>query len=183
MPTTKSLRAFYLSHLSKPRADRLVYKAIGRHGVERILEIGIGIGQRSVRMIEAASARTPVEDVNFIGIDPFEARTAADGPGVPLKMAHRLLKHTGASVQLIPGHPGDALPRMANALGTVDLIVISAHVDAESLRRAWYYVPRLLHGDTCVLMENTLSGENTSMQAVSHLQIEHLASATTRRAA
>jgi predicted O-methyltransferase YrrM len=183
LPTTKNLRAFYLSHLSTPHADRLVYKAIQRRKSQRILEIGIGIGQRSVRMIETATLHTPADGVSFIGIDLFEARSAADGPGVPLKMVHRLLKRTGAAVQLIPGDAGEALARSANALGTVDLIVISARLDPQSLRRAWYYVPRLLHRGTQVFMENILPGGNTSMQLVSSHQINHLATATTMRRA
>jgi hypothetical protein len=61
-----------------------------------------------------------------------------------LKEAYRLLKATGAQVQLIPGDPGSALPRSANALGQMDLVTISADYDAESFAGGWFYLPRLL---------------------------------------
>jgi hypothetical protein len=148
------------------------------------MEIGVGIGQRAVRMIEMAGGQASPGDVEFVGVDPFEARCAAEGPGVTLKMAHRLLSRSGARVKLLPGRPDDALARSANAIGTLDLIVISRGLDPESLRRAWYYVPRLLHPDSRLFVENTLPGGRTSVQLVASHQIKHLAAASrVRRAA
>ena len=140
MPTTSRLRAFYLSYLSTPGGDRPVYRAILRHQARSFLELGIGIGQRAVNMIEIAGRFCPPRQLRFTGIDPFEARGAVDGPGVTLKMAHRLLTTTGARIQLVPGPPDVALARCANALGQVDLVVISSRLDPHRLSRAWFFV-------------------------------------------
>ena len=184
LPSIRNLRAFYLAYLSQPRADRLIYQAIRRVKARRIMEIGIGIGHRAVRLIEVAGGQASPDDVEFIGVDPFEARRAAEGPGVTLKMAHRLLSRSGARVKLIPGRPDDALARSANALGTLDLIVISCGLNPESLRQAWYYMPRLLHPGTQIFVENALPGGRTSVQLVASHQLKHLAAASrVRRAA
>ena len=45
------------------------------------------------------------------------------------------------------------LARTANGLGTIDLLVIGADQDADSLARAWFYVPRLLDDNSHVLLE------------------------------
>ena len=98
MPPTSRLRVFYLSYFSNPAGDRLIYRTIRRQKVRTILELGIGFGQRAVRMIEIAGCYHPIREVRFTGVDLFEARSSADGPGVTLKMAHRLLNATGARI-------------------------------------------------------------------------------------
>ncbi len=185
MPNRNRLRIFYLSHLSKPTKDRPLYRAIHRQKARRILELGIGIGYRAVRMIEVANHGHPVGEIQFTGLDPFEARSAADGPGVTLKMAHRLLCATGARIQLIPGDPLAGLSRAANALGQFDLVVVSPRMDPRQLARVWFYVPRLLHERSEVFLERLLPGGQVSLRLVAHSEIEALAvvAAAGRRAA
>ena len=48
------LRSIYLCYFSKPAADRPVYRAIRRHGTQKIVELGIGDASRATRMIEIA---------------------------------------------------------------------------------------------------------------------------------
>ena len=99
-------------------------------------------------------------------------------------MAHRLLHATGARVQLIPGDPLAALSRTANALGQVDLMVVSSRLDPRQLARAWFYVPRLLDERSVVLLEKRLPGGHTSVRLVTGDEIETLsAAAAGRRAA
>lgn len=184
MSNTSRLRAFYLSYLSSPAKDRLVYREINRHEGRQILELGIGIGQRAVRMIETAARFHRPRDIRYTAVDLFEARSAADGPGVTLKMAHRLLTSTGAAVQLVPGDPETALSRVANTLGQIDLLVVSRLLDPRRLAKAWFYVPRLLHAQSRVLVEELRPGGKTSMRVLGHDQIETLAAtAAGRRAA
>jgi len=183
LPNTSRARSFYLSHLSKPSGDRLIYRTIARRKVQSVLEIGIAVGQRASRMIEMARRFHPVAEVRYAGIDPFEARSAMDGPGVTLKMAHRLLHSTGAQVQLIPGDPLAALSRTANSLGQVDLMVVSSRLDPRQLARAWFYVPRLLHERSVVLLEKLLPGGHTSVRLVTGDEIETLAAADAGRRA
>ncbi|MHC4177622.1 MAG: hypothetical protein ACYSWU_08950 [Planctomycetota bacterium] len=184
MANTSRLRALYLSYLSTPTGDRLIYREICRRKVRKILELGVGSGQRAVRMIQLAGLFRPLGEIEFSGMDLFESRSAADGPGMSLKMAHRLLGRTGAHIQLIPGDPYIGLARSANSLGQLDLVVVSARLDPVSLARAWFYVPRLLHDRTLVFQERLLPGGNTSVRLLSTDEVRSLASASVvRRAA
>lgn len=183
MAITSRLQAFYLSYLSTPASDHPIYRAICRHQVRRILELGIGTAQRAVRMIQLAGLFRPLPQIEFSGMDLFESRSAADGPGMSLKMAHRLLGRTGARVQLIPGDPYTGLARSANRLHPFDLVVISARLDPQSLARAWFYLPQLLHDRTQVFQQRLLPGGGTCLRPVAAGEIRTLAAASVLRRA
>lgn len=148
-------RACYLSHFSKPASDRIVYRIIQRYKARQILEIGLGDGQRTGRMIEMARRCWPDGRISYTGIDPFESRTPKDPPGMTLKGAHQILGRTGARIRLIPGDPGAALAATANELMGTDLVVISAWLDSKSLERTWFYLPRIIHAGSCVVRQET----------------------------
>ncbi len=183
MATTSALRVFYLSYLSTPPSDRPIYRAIRRHKTRRILELGIADGRRATRMIEVAGRYHPADATEFIGLDLFESRSAADGPGMTLKMAHRLLGAAGARVRLIPGDPFSVLSRTANLLGQFDLVVVSARLHPASLAKAWFYMPRLLHKGSQVFQEKLLPDGLTQVGLMQRKEIEALAAATRRRRA
>lgn len=133
-------------------------------------------------MIEAAALHSPVGDVHYTGIDLFEDRTATDGPGMPLKAAHRLLKATGARIQLVPGDPHTALSRAANALGGTELVVISAGHDPKSLAQAWFYLPRMLREGSQVLVEQAQGPEGRPVvRAVREERVAELAATSFNR--
>ena len=100
-----------------------------------------------------------VEQFRYTGIDLFESRGADASVGLSLIEAHRMLKATGPNVQLVPGDPFSALARIANSLGRADLVVISADQDESSLRRAWFYIPRILHAGSVVFIEQPSEGD------------------------
>jgi hypothetical protein len=183
LSTISAAKSLYLSYLSAPAADRPIYRSLRRQPVRRIVELGVGDAQRSVRMIEMAGRLVPVGEIQYTGIDPFEDRTAQDGPGVTLKLAHRLLRRTGATVRLVPGDPLDGLARTANALGKIDLLVISARLGPARLAPAWFFVPRLLHQQTLVFRETALAGGRRSAALMPHDEIAALAGAASRRRA
>jgi hypothetical protein len=134
-------------------------------------------------MIELASCGVPVGEVRYTGVDPFEGRSEMDGPGMTLKMAHRLLKATGARVQFVPGEIPAALARTANMLGLIDLLVIAGRLPPQQLAQAWFYVPRLLHEQSQVFLEKVLPTGRTAMQQVARDEIETWATATRHRRA
>jgi hypothetical protein len=182
LPTTSRLRSLYLSHLSKPASDRPIYRLVNRRRIRRIVELGVGLGGRAVRMIEAAAFHGPIGDVRYTGIDLFEDRTGSEGPGMPLKTAHRLLKATGARIQLVPGDPFTALSRVANGLGGTELVIISAGYDPESLARAWFYLPRMLREGSQVLVEQAQGPEGRlAVRAVREERIAELAATSSDR--
>ena len=184
MSLKKRLRAFYFSRLSSPPADRLIYQAISRSRARRIVEIGLGTGDRTRRMIEVAAAYAPPAEICYTGIDLFESRTSLHGPGMPLKLAHRVLKPTGATIRLVPGDALSALSRVANTLTGTDVLVISGWHDTESLARAWFFIPRMLVGHTAVFMEDASGSDDAVVfNRMARGEIERLADAASERRA
>lgn len=184
LAVTSHLKFLYLAHFSKPSGERVLYRAIRRHRVRRIVELGLGTAQRARRMIELAARQAPAADVQYTGIDLFEARAAADGPGLPLKAVHQTLATTGTRVRLCPGDPFGVLSRTANSLGQADLVVISSVADRLSLQRAWFFLPRILHSASRVyLQEEPGAGQEPGFRPVAHDEIELLASAAAPRRA
>lgn len=170
-----AIRLAHLAYFSKPAGDRIVYRAIRRTRARKILELGLREGRRARRIIEAAT-RGAAESVSYTGIDLFELRPPAENDGLSLKEAHSLLKPTRARVRLIPGDPFAALARMANEIGPCDLIVIASDQPAESLERAWFYVPRLLHATTNVFIERPGSEQAaTRCELLAHDEIRRRA--------
>jgi hypothetical protein len=180
---TNRWKAFFLAYLSRPAADRFIYRAIMRGKIGRIVELGIGDGRRALRMIAAAARHLELADIQYAGIDPFEGREAADGPGLPLIEAHRLLKQSGAKIKLVPGDPCQGLIRSANALANADLLLISSSLDAERLRPMWFFVPRMLHARSLVLWETAGANGTKSFCRIGQSEIAAWASESQRRKA
>lgn len=167
------LKSAYLSFFSNPAHERMLFGLIAKHRPKTIVEIGVGKAVRSQRMIQMATRFVPVKEIQYVGIDLFEAREDVSS-GLHLKEAHRLLKLTGARVRLVPGDPLSALSRAANSLQSTDLFVIGADQDATSLDQSWFYVPRMLHEKSLVVMAD-LAAASPTMRIISHDSIDHLA--------
>ena len=118
-------RLAYLTLLSHPKQDRRIFRMIHQSQVHSILELGIGSGVRTSRMIELLGRQRGSQNPRYIGVAFFEARPA-NAPGLTIKRAHQLFANSGVDVRLIPGDPCSVLARTANGLGTIDLVVIGA---------------------------------------------------------
>ncbi len=175
MSIISQLRSLYLCYFSKPFADRLVYRAIRRHDARKIVELGIGDGNRAIRMIDIARRTSKPSDVHYVGIDLFEGRPVSSGPGISLKAAHQLLRGTGARVQLVPGNPFDSLVRSANSLGKIDLLIVPAELDSPSFARVWFFVPRMLHERSLVFVERVLDDGQTALTIKPRHEIDRFA--------
>lgn len=183
MSIFSAAKIFYLCHLSKPAGDRSIYRLLHQGDIRRILELGIGTGTRAMQMIEVAATQIPRAEIQYTGMDLFEARAEADGPGLSLKSAHQTLRATGARIQLLPGDPLGSLIRVANSLGKVDLLIFSAGIDL-SHPKAWWFVRRLLHDHTHVAVEERLADKQLTLGWKPREEIERLAAAAgSRRAA
>jgi SAM-dependent methyltransferase len=174
------IELFYLLHLSKPRADRTVYRTIRDGKVSEILELGIGTGQRAERMIALAAEQTPDRPIRYVGLDPFES---GDGSGLSLKAAFQQLRQTGVRLKLVPGPAMESLPRVANDLGQFDLVVISAAGLAGQTPRAWFFLQRLLRSGCAVLSEETGNDGQPAFRVLSLAEIEARSRATRIRKA
>ena len=149
--------AFHLAHMSKPVEDRPIYQEILNGRVKRILEMGVGSGERSLRLIETASRISHAREVYYTGVDLFEGRESFHGVGLSLKSAHQKLTHTGAHIRLVPGDAFSGIARVANSLQGLDLVVISGDLPAEDLDRAWFYFPRMIHARSLVFLQKPCS--------------------------
>ncbi len=182
MLAASRLHYLYLAYFSKPHGDRAVYRAIRRHRWHRFLEIGVGHAAQAQRMINVALGQQAKDQVRYVGIDLFEARTVPSS-GISLKDAHRTFKALGISAQLVPGDPLGALARAANALRDIDLVIISADQNVESLDRAWFYLPRVLHATSVVFLEKVNPDATLSVIALNRSEVDARARKPQRRAA
>jgi hypothetical protein len=176
-------RLAYSCYFSKPQSDRSVYRAIRRCHARKIVELGIATGRRALRMIEVAMLASPGDEVHYVGLDPFEDRCEADGQGLTLKAAHRLLRRNGVRLQLVPGSPADSLVRVANSLGKVDLLIVPAMLESAAFARAWFFVPRMLHDQSLVFVERIREDGQRSLESKPRSEINVLASLGTRHRA
>jgi len=172
------LRSLYLLYLSQPASRRGLYKAVRARPVRSIVELGVGLGGRTERILEIAAWRA--ESLRYTGIDLFEARPAGT-QGFSLKEAYAQLRLPRVRVQLVPGDPYTALMRVANALAGTDLLLISANQNRDSLARAWTWVPRMLTPTSLVFLEEAGTKEGqTHWRQVPADEIQRLATAVTR---
>lgn len=163
MSLTQRIKYLYLAYFSKPTGDRALYRWIKQRRISRIVELGVGNGQRGLRLIGLAQSLAAADAVRYVGVDMFEGRPRDAAPGLTLKEAHKLMQATGAKVQFLPGDPFSALARGANANTGTELFLVAADQDPQSLARAWFYVPRMLADGAVVLLEQPADkpGEST----------------------
>ncbi|MGD0654632.1 MAG: hypothetical protein ABSA16_09830 [Thermoguttaceae bacterium] len=180
MQPTSRWKIFYLSYLSKPASDQVIYRAIVQKKACRILELGIADGHRALRMIDAAARFTPRSDIQYIGMDNFEDRGQTNAPGLSLIAAHRVLTRSRAKIKLIPGDPLRSLARAANDLGQVDLLIVSPQAETDRLSRVWYFVPRLLHAHSRIFVEQLLPGGKKAVRSACTREIEQWAAKAVR---
>ena len=153
MAKSSLLNHLYLACFSKPSHERIIHREIRRLRARSIVELGVGMGRRSMRMIGTALRYASDQEIRYTGVDLFEAR-ASSCPGMTLKGAYRILRECGVKAQLIPGDPFSALARNANQLQNTDLVVIGADQDVVSLSKAWFFLPRMMTAQTTVFLES-----------------------------
>jgi hypothetical protein len=186
LPVLSQLRSIYLRYLSKPQADRSVYREIRRRTVLKIVEMGVGDCRRAMRMIELAKLVSPQKEISYTGIDAFEGRACANGAiaGPSLKAAHQLLRCAPARVRLVPGDLPDALTRVANSLGKIDLLIVPGEVDSPAFARMWHFVPRMLHERSVVFVERLMADGQKDLGVKPRDEVDALAAVgVSRRAA
>lgn len=184
------LKYWYLAYFSHPASDRVLYRLLRKQSCQSIVEIGVGTAERTKRLLRFLG-EYGAGPVRYTGIDLFEARPEGS-PRIAYKQAHCQLTPLAAKVKLVPGDPFSALARVANDLTKTDLLLISADQSSggadpasQSLVRAWFYVPRMLHPSSIVCVETTANGRS-EFQFLDHAAVaERAASAPApqRRAA
>jgi hypothetical protein len=153
LPSFGGLKRLYLRHFAKPPHDQSLFRLVHRHAIAKLALLGMSDLERTMRLIEVAQADNGGVGIELIGVDKFEMRSAAEGQGTTLKSAHRFFAAKAIKARLLPGDPQSVLTASANSITGVDLLLIAADQDRESLSRAWFYVPRILSATAEVLIE------------------------------
>ena len=146
MSAASTWNTFVWTTLAKPKCDRALFRRVRTHKPIRIVELGIDI-VRAQRVI-ALAQRYAEEQVQYCGIDLFEARTA--GPRLKLKNIHNQLTKTGAKVRLVPGELAHAIARTANILPNTDLLIVAGEHSQDALKSIFSFLPRMLHSETSI---------------------------------
>lgn len=163
-------RFFSLKRNSKPAADRVLYRSLGKDQARRFVEIGIGDGSRAENLISVALRSHAAEDIKYTGIDLFEASDKPDA--APLKDVHKRLNATGAQIRLVPGDARSALSRCANDLRGTDWVIISLDNRETALDAALNYLPRMLHKTSKVWIANEKGFEILKSQDITARMVE-----------
>ncbi len=151
MPLPSLFRSLF-SGGAKPTSAAPLFRHIKQANIRRIVEMGMGDGVRAQHMLELMLKQRPPEEVRYTGIDLFEARP--DGSQqLALKSAHGMLSTICDGVRLVPGNPGAALRRCANELRGTDLVLVAYDQDQASLLASWHFLPRMLHNESQVWLE------------------------------
>ncbi len=148
------LRYCQLAYFSGPSCERAIYRLIARHKPQRIVEIGLGLGIRSIRMLDVAARYQPSSALKYTGIDPFDTRPDEQAR-LSLKDAYKLLRRNGVQIKLVPNTALQSMTATANEAANTDLIVIDADVEDRQLAQAWEYFPRMMHPQTLVLRQHS----------------------------
>ncbi len=183
MPLRTRLQLFYLLHLCQPAADRVVFQAIYRAKAQRILELGLTSAARTLRMLTVARLATPSKTPYYIGIDLFEDRPGPTPAVWSLREAYRTLRAAGAQVRLVPAEPSMGLMQVANELGKLDLMLISAGAMPAENSHLWLFLPRMLNQQAVVLCQHLGGGNQASFERLDCAALGRLAALTKHRAA
>lgn len=175
-----ALKFFQMTWLSKPVPDRLIYRLIKKRQIKSIVEFGLGGGDRCSNMIAVANKFSPDSRIKYTGVDLFDARDQSESPLKLIEM-HRKLNTADAKTQLVPGNLSSALPRIANGHVRTDMVIISAGFEEDELDSTSMFLPRMLHPNSVVLIQDYKDEE---FYVHSRLEIEKMVtqSATTANA-
>lgn len=118
-------QSIYLSYFSSPVENRGLYQAIGRLKPQKIVEFGIQRGVRTANVLELAKKYHKAEEIEYYCVDPFEGRTVADGPGLSLRKAHKMLVQSEVKARAIPCMPEESFTQLSTIGDGVRLMIIA----------------------------------------------------------
>lgn len=178
----KFFQTIYLTHFSKPESHRGIYRYIRSEHPRKVLEIGIQRAERTLNTIQLLLKYCDEKPaVSYCCIDPFEARTSVDGPGLSLRKTHRLLSKFGIPTRLVPLPPADAVRQLHlnRLIEKVDLVVI-ATPEADWLSGCLTSLHELTHKSTGIFfgIPTPNTDEMHTFEKISFSDLEYLATHT-----
>ena len=179
MSMVQRLKSLYWIYFSKPRNSRVLYRTVRNLRAKRIVEFGITDPERSLKLIEMAVGGCPPEQqVCYTAMDLFDARSH-EQPSLTIKQAHRYFGASNAKVQLVPGPLAEGLARTANNLLGTDLVIFAADAVPVDNSKLWFYLPRLLHAQTCLFQAQQEDAEQEcAFNEMNHAEVKQRAAAS-----
>ena len=173
------LKSLYWIYFSKPRNSRVLYRTVRNLCAKRIVEFGITDPERSLKLIEmAVGACPPEQQVCYTAMDLFDARSH-EQPSLTIKQAHRHFGASNAKVQLVPGPLAEGLARTANTLLGTDLVIFAADAVPGGNSKLWFYLPRLLHAQSCLFQAHQEDAEQEcTFDVITRAEVEQRAVAS-----
>lgn len=139
--------------MSKPACDRAIYQQVKKLRARSIVEIGLGDGVRTERIVQVAQKFGAGQTVKYTGIDLFDGRPEDQSPLKLIEM-HKRLTMLGIKPQLVPGNLMASIQRIANSHTRTDLMIVSAGFDQTELESSWFFVPRMLCAGSILMLQN-----------------------------
>lgn len=171
----------YWCYWSRPAHARILYRLLYRRTIRAILQLGIPSPTLTRQFLRVAARQAHPATLAYTGVDLFEARPEGL-PKLSLKDAFATLRQEHVRVQLVPGDPDAALARVANFLGPIDLVLVTADQDPASLARAWRWLPRMLRPEAVVMAEERPArGQTVAWRALSASELQSLVAAASQR--
>jgi hypothetical protein len=133
----------YWRHFAKPASQRSLIRHLLEHPIGSVMEIGMGDGQRTRRVLELIQRSRPIETLRYVGVDLFESSEGVE-PHLTLKQAHRMLSELGVKGQLIPGDVGTTLPRVAHSVQPCQLVIVDGYDHLGASQTLEHWLPRLV---------------------------------------
>ncbi len=116
-----------------------------------VLEISVGDGSRAIAVMQTLANQPAVQPpLRYVAIDQFEMV----GGETSLKAFHQALRNEGIRPQVFPESINRGLIRVANTIGTVDLVVVAAKPMEWQTPETLSLLTRVLHEQTVVLYQD-----------------------------
>ncbi len=174
------IQSFHLRYLSKPKSDRILFRLVHCYACRSVVEVGMTDLTRTLKLLQAATWARSDRPVRYTGIDSFDAREE-NQPPLTLKEAHQRLAGSSWKARLAPGPGRFVLRRLANELAEIDLLLFSSRERLEENDDTWYYVPRMLHEASIVLVETISAEGDVRFERLGVEEVERRAESAARR--
>lgn len=171
---------YYRCYWSRPASARVLYRLLYRRTIRAILQLGIPTPALTRQLLSVAAQQVRPATLAYTGVDLFEARPEGL-PKLSLKDAFATLRQDHVRVQLVPGDPDAALARVANFLGPIDLVLVTADQEPAALARAWRWLPRLMGREAVVMVEERPAPHKSIWRALPADELQSLVAAASQR--
>ncbi|MGB9688428.1 hypothetical protein [Thermogutta sp.] len=148
MAELSQFRLWWLLYFVQPVHLRTLYQTLHETPPRSLLEVGSLDLRRTELLVRVVRHAVPQCRFRYVGISRFEE---AGGP--PVKQVYRSLRELDTEVVLLPGRLSEVLPRWANHVADIDVVLLWRPEVLRPNDRLWFYIPRMLSESGRVLME------------------------------